>query len=156
MSTVSATWESWEVEDQQVSAWERVDERTITSDPLSLDAAIESAEGRLLKLGDNWDDEGSTGYEQEVLIRAAIFLRAQNKSILELFKGEAPVPKITPGPDGSIDLFWEQPSWELLVNIPANKARPASYYGEDSDGAMFKGSFNVLEHKIGLLAWLMK
>ena len=65
------------------------------------------------------------------------------------------MPQINPGPDGSIDLFWDQPTLELLVNIPANSTQEASFYGEDRRSHI-KGSFDTSERGIGVVFWLMR
>ncbi len=57
---------------------------------------------------------------------------------------------------GSIDLHWKQPTWELLVNIPAEETRRAAFYGDDYGAGAIKGSGDAGRHNFGLLEWLMK
>jgi hypothetical protein len=122
----------------------------------ALEQEITSAERMILSLADDWDGEGSPGYSRETMRRAAVFVRTQFDRLLDIFGMDAPVPYINPGPNGTIDIHWKQPTWQLLVNIPANEGEPASFYGDDTDGDSIKGTVNINSHKFGLLAWLMK
>ncbi len=36
-------------------------------------------------------------------------------------------PNILPGPDNSIDLHWDYPKYEILINIPADPMAEASF-----------------------------
>jgi hypothetical protein len=52
-----------------------------------------------------------------------------------------PVPNISPCADGSIDMFWKNDQFTLLVNIqPANDVK-SDFYGETADGLAFEGTF---------------
>jgi len=72
----------------------------------------------ILNLNDDWDEKGSSGYEQTTWQRACDFLLLQAKFARETHKRNLPAPRILPGPDGSIDVHWKMPQFELLVNIP--------------------------------------
>ncbi len=103
-----------------------------------LKAEIEQAR-RILELEDDWDGEGSPGYSEETFNRAVAFLTTYVEGLWESCGMPLPIPRIGPGPDGSIDLHWKQPSWELLVNIPTDPNEAASYSGEDDEGHQSRG-----------------
>src|SRR3972149_2556172 len=70
-----------------------------------LDAEIESSKS-ILSLPDNWDGEGRPRYSQDKLDRAIAFVRTHTGLLVETFGKEPPVPRINPGPEGSIDIHW--------------------------------------------------
>jgi len=120
-----------------------------------LEAEIELAK-HILDLEDDWDGEGSPRYSVDTLERAARFIRTQCDWLWDLFGMVATVPRIGPGPNGGIDIHWKQPSWELLVNIPAENKQMATFYGDDYGVEVIRGSFDPAEPNRGLIAWLMK
>ena len=75
----------------------------------------------ILELEFNWDDEKSSGYSKDVLSKAILF--AANHCGGNL-------PKITPGPDSSIDVHWRKEG--LLANVPIGGV--VSFYGEGAKG----------------------
>ena len=77
----------------------------------------------ILNLNDDWDEKGSPGYEQTTWQRACDFLVRQAKFARESHKRNLPAPRILPGPDGSIDVHWKMPQFELLVNIPEDPSK---------------------------------
>jgi hypothetical protein len=120
-----------------------------------LEAEIGSAK-QLVKLGDNWDGEGSPGYEQATIDRAASFLRLQFSWLWSKCGIEAPAPRIAPGPDGSIDLLWKRQEWRLLINVPADPSEAASYYGDDFGSQKTNGHLETGSHSVGIAPWLMR
>jgi len=138
--------------------WER-DTTTIEKWPqhaedLELKAEIEHAK-TILTLAHDWDEEGSPAYSKNALARAVAFVAAHSAKGYDLRSSYPPAPKIGPGPDGSIDLHWKQKSWELLVNIPADDAQMAVFYGDDYGVAKIKGSFDPKTVNLGIVNWLM-
>src|SRR5579864_3468702 len=85
----------------------------------TLNKEIERARRTILVLTDDWDGDGGKAYLEETFERAVTFLKAHSDYLLASERVEMPTPSIGPGPDGSIDLHWKRPYWELLVNIPA-------------------------------------
>lgn len=142
----------WQAEQEEIKAWETIESE---SESESLEAVIESAHEKLTALPDNWDGEGSAGYKTETVNSAAEFLIGQDRLLRELRGISLPVPQINPGPDGSIDLFWKQPTWELLVNVPKKGNEFASFYGEDQTGHTIKGSFDTSVPNLGVIMWLI-
>jgi hypothetical protein len=143
----------WQAEQEEIKAWENIESEF---DSESLEAEIEAAHEKLTALADNWDGEGSAGYKTETVDGAAEFLMSQDRLLRELRRISLPVPQINPGPDGSIDLFWKQPTWELLVNVPENANESASFYGEDQTGHTIKGSLDTSAPNLGVIMWLIK
>ena len=76
MSTQAAVLE-WESDGQETIKSQGINEWatnlpvvSVRLESGSLEAEIESAKNRLIVLNDNWDGEGSPGYEEETLDRA--------------------------------------------------------------------------------------
>ena len=109
----------------------------------------------ILDLKDDWDEQGSPGYEESTWLRACEFLTRQADCARESFGRDLPVPRILPGPDASIDLHWKMPRFELLVNIPKDTSKPATFYGDDYGNSCIKGNLNPSEEIRGLVVWLL-
>jgi len=119
-----------------------------------LKAEIEQAK-RILELQDDWDGVGSPGYSEDTFNRAIAFLTMEAEGLWESWGIRLPVPRIGPGPDGSIDLHWKQPSWELLVNISADANEMAVFYGDNYGAQKIRGSLDPKNFNLGIVAWLM-
>src|SRR6266511_2159298 len=119
-----------------------------------LEEAIEQSRS-LLSLNDDWDGEGALGYNEATWSRAADLLRNSARRFREVHPVIVPVPMILPGPDGSIDLHWKLRQRELLLNIPAEPAELANFYGDDRTGQTIKGFLNPADPHEWLLMWLM-
>ncbi len=110
----------------------------------------------LLALEDDWDGEGSPGYDEATWRRAVNFVVDQALQMWGEHGVVIPTPKIRKGPQGSIDLHWRESSHELLVNIPVADDVPADYYGDDgADGKQIKGSIDLGQQGHDLMQWLM-
>ena len=118
-----------------------------------LKAEIEQAK-RILELEDDWDGEGSPGYSEDTLNRAIAFLTTYAQRLWESDGIPFPVPRIGPGPEASIDLYWKQPRWELLVNIPADPSEAASYSAEDDGGHRSRGFVPTEKFDSRFATWL--
>ncbi|MCP3959668.1 MAG: hypothetical protein GY719_17605 [bacterium] len=119
----------------------------------TLEEAIERSR-RIYRLEDNWDDEGAVGYERETWERAIRFLLLHAERFQQETRCSIPAPSIGPGPDGSIDLYWKEPAFGLLVNVPSDEASPATFYGEDKR-LTIEGSIATSEYRRGILHWLI-
>jgi hypothetical protein len=110
----------------------------------------------ILELGDNWDEEGSPGYDEETWKRATQFVR----KVAWAYKKEngkwIDPPKITPGPDGSVDTRWKTPNRSLLINFPSNEFEPADFFGSDKGKDTIKGTLDLTSQNLWLLMWLMR
>ncbi len=109
----------------------------------------------LLALADDWDGEGSPAYAKATWQRATNFLAENAASLYLLFGKWVEAPEISPGPYGSIDLHWQTPARELLVNVPAAASQPATYYGDDRGQNRLKGTLDTAGRNEWLLMWLM-
>ncbi len=123
--------------------------------PLQLEALYNAIEKSkyILDLQDNWDDEGSQGYTKETWYRAIQFIGNYAKWILNCFDTVIDTPKISHGPDGSIDILWKKAtSYRMLINIPADNKQPGSFYGDDYKLLKVQGTFDPQEqHQIPFL-----
>jgi hypothetical protein len=117
--------------------------------------AIEESK-QLLELQDDWDEEGSLAIEEAVWRRAANFLTRYARFVWSRFGKKLDAPDITPGPDGSIDLHWNQNEYEMLVNIRRDPTAMAGFYGDDRGNISIKGTFDPDSLNEGLILWLKK
>ena len=108
----------------------------------------------ILDLEDDWDDEGAQAYSEEVWERAVEFVRTSATRVRDRFGRVIDAPAILPGPDGSIDLHWNYPSYELLINIPADPVQMAGFYGDDRGQVTIKGTFPRTAPNEGVFLWL--
>lgn len=115
---------------------------------------IKSSE-KILELGDNWDGEASVGYSEDTLRNAINFLVEYSKKIFQEEGVIIQAPRITPAPEGSIDLFWEQPEYDLLINIVAAPSNLATFYGDDKKEEVIKGQFILGNYKRAISLFLM-
>lgn len=106
----------------------------------------------ILTWGEDWDGEGSIGYEEETWKRATDFLSFHAQELAR--SGVVlPTPRILPGPNGSIDLHWEIGEHELLLNVP-QRGQLAGFYGEVTGSNSLKGKLDLDSSAVGLFLWL--
>lgn len=108
----------------------------------------------LLALVDDWDDEGAVRIGENTWRRAVEFLTRYARWIWDDYGKAIDAPDIAPGPNGSVDLHWDYPAYELLVNIPHDPRAMAGFYGDNRGDAFNKGSFDPALANEGLLLWL--
>jgi hypothetical protein len=136
----------------------RFDEKDQTPSSLpenqgKLQTAIENSQ-EFLEWEDNWDDEGSLGYRKETWQRATDFILDNNLRLWQAYHVAMDVPDILPGPNGSIDIHWQTPTYELLINIPAAPDQLATFYGDKPSGTVIKGRFQTEARNEWLIMWL--
>lgn len=131
--------------------------QTRTDIPVELANIVEAVEQSryILELEDDWDDEGSKGYQPLVWERVVIFLIRLSEKALDSFNIVLDAPRIYQGPEGSIDLLWHTDNYHLLVNFPEDENSPGSFYGDNFNTETFEGTFNPLEAHCSLLAFLV-
>lgn len=95
---------------------------------LQLDEILIGA-NKLLKLPENFDDEGSPSYSYQTLTNTADFLTKLWQVMLDNNLKEIPVPEVLPGPNGTIDILWETGKFDLLINISTGEVPDIDYYG---------------------------
>jgi hypothetical protein len=124
-------------------------------EPLRL--AIEQSR-YMLDLPDNWDEEGSPGYREDVWNRAVTLLLETSLAYWRTNRAAPPFPRLGKGPLGSIDLHWRTDSRELLVNIPASPDSPLSFFGDglDNKAIQLEGTMPIRDGEAWLLEWLTR
>lgn len=120
-----------------------------------VEEAIETSR-YILTLGDNWDEEGSLGYAESTWKHATQFVRHAATLFINEHRRHIEPPKITPGPDGSIDVRWKGAKRTLLINFPANDAEPADFFGSDKGRDTIKGTLDLSSPNLWLLMWLTR
>lgn len=110
----------------------------------------------ILDLRENWDGEGSPGYTEDTWRRATDLLVSGVRHMWEQYSELVPVPRILPGPDGSIDIHWEVGHRHLLLNIPAGADDRAAYYGQHraDPSKNIKGSFDPSQIELPMFFWV--
>lgn len=152
-----AIWEEEQdsSEPEEMPDWEdtpRSSSRLLESLRQELEAEIGQAES-VLRLPEMNGQEQL--YSEKTLDRAVAFLKMHIEELWRSYGFRASVPVIGPGPDGSVDLFWERVSWKLLVNIPATTDALATFYGDDHGRQKTKGSFDPNKFSFSIAACLM-
>ncbi len=116
------------------------DQLTGQLDDLShIACAIEQSRGIL----SDTDDNGEAVCSPITLERAVNFLANHLHSLCDRFPVGAIVPAILPGPGASVDLHWDLPDYEVLVNVPFDPSMPVSFYGDDRAGNGTKGTWEA-------------
>lgn len=107
----------------------------------SIENAIKEAQW-ILKI----NPDGDKQHRSRTLNRAAKLLRDNCNGL--------PAPDIGPGPDGSIDLYWNLPNIELLINVPdiGNGENFMSFYADGKGIKSLKGFIDDASAKY-LLYW---
>lgn len=108
----------------------------------------------ILALPDDWDGEGSAAYSPATWQRATAFLWRNALRIWKRDGIEIAVPRIGPGPEGSIDLHWKLHEREVLLNVPAVADEPMTFYGDDHDNDVVKGTLPGDRYHEWLFLWL--
>ncbi len=108
----------------------------------------------ILDLKDDWDDEGSVGYDMSTWKRTIEFLLTLARNALNAFGVVIDTPKIYHGPNGSIDMLWKNENYKILVNFPKDGTQPASFYGNTASKETVKGTF-ALDSNSNLMLFLI-
>lgn len=99
--------------------------------------------------------DGEGVHSQSTLDRAVKFLQFYYSEIVAIGRNGFPIPDIDLGPQGSIDIHWKRPTWELLVNIPDDDSLKAAYYGDRLGSSSIRGRFDVDEFNYEIAKCLM-
>lgn len=95
---------------------------------------------------------------EETWRRATRILTDHALWIWEKAKAVIRPPVISAGPDGSIDLYWTDDPYGLLLNVPADPGQPATFYGDDAakpDSNRTSGELDPTKpNAVGILMWL--
>lgn len=111
----------------------------------------------MLALGDDWDGEGSPGYDEATWHRAAQLVVDAATARHRQRNADIPLPIISKGDEGSIDVQWRTPHRNVLINVPAALDEPATFYAHDDENPQrdFGGEVAPGERNERLLAWLL-
>ncbi len=110
----------------------------------------------VLDLSPNWDGENAKPIEERTWKRAAQFLSRYARRLWQTEGKVIDPPDITPVPDGTIDIHWDRPEFELLVNITCGDSNLAEFYGDDRGSIAIRGEFDLSRLSEGLIHWLLK
>lgn len=129
--------------------------RLVVRHPLEeVDRVIHSSR-TLLELKEDWDGEGASPISEETWNRAARFLRNNASTLWGKYATRVESPSIVPLNDGSIDIHWKIARRELLVNIPPDPEKRATYYGDNKQGGnVVEGDLDIDAQNHWLLVWL--
>ena len=120
----------------------------------NVEQVIESSRA-LLELKDDWDGEGASPISEETWVRAVRFLRSNASALWEKHAIRVESPSIVPLNDGSLDIHWRVARRELLVNIPPDPGKRATYYGDNREGgSVVEGDLDTDAQNHWLLVWL--
>ncbi|OFW10423.1 MAG: hypothetical protein A3G20_03005 [Acidobacteria bacterium RIFCSPLOWO2_12_FULL_59_11] len=115
---------------------------------------IESSRA-VLELEEDWDGEGASAITEETWQRAVTFLRRNALGLWEKKGVRVESPSIVPLNDGSLDIHWKVARKELLVNIPPDPGKRATYYGDNRQGGnVVEGDLDTDAPNHWLLVWL--
>lgn len=107
----------------------------------------------LLDLDHDWDEQGAEPYSAATRKRASEFLWKHAVWMVRKWGIVMPAPKLLPGPNGSIDIHWDTPRFEMLINVPKDYQDKASFYADDRGSLCIKGTLDVSKYNRGLLTW---
>lgn len=110
---------------------------------------------KIISYSNNWDGEGSKGYSKTTYVNAISFLVKYVKWVWDEKIYALPTPKILPGSNGSIDLYWKKNSYDLIITIPEAPNLVAHYYGDDKKDRVCEGTFRFQEDNEGMFLSLL-
>ena len=133
--------------------------QVVVSVPTHFDDIIQEIEKSkyILTLEDDWDDEGSSRYEKSIWIKAVQFVVLFASLTWDSTRKLVATPKIYHGPNGSIDVSWEEDRFNLLLNIfQKDEKYFATFYGDAKDANQeMKGFFALEDFSLNLFPLLV-
>lgn|GEM_PF-1232518 len=98
----------------------------------------------ILDLEDNWDDDGAEKYEDTTLKIAIEFLINFGNWINHNRHSQMYIPQILHSSDKSIDIFWEEEDFRLIINIAEIGDKASFYWDNAKDLSQYiEGNFNI-------------
>jgi hypothetical protein len=76
-------------------------------------------------------EEIGTGWSENTWKRATEYVLEIINKIWITDRVFMDIPDIEPGRDGSIDIHWDYPDYELLINVKASESEKATFYGDN-------------------------
>ncbi|KKN50259.1 hypothetical protein LCGC14_0634510 [marine sediment metagenome] len=108
----------------------------------------------VLNLKDNWDGEGSKGFNLVVWKEASSFLLRLFHKFYTKYGIIFDVPTILPVEDFSIDIHWKTDKMELTINFSEEFYNFPSFYGRDNEGNEIQGTIEKDKIHIIIFPWL--
>lgn len=133
-------------------SWSPTEHKSLRPELHRIGQAIEASR-TILDLVDDWDGEGSERYAEATWERAVDFLEKSAERLWDMHGLVLDPPKILAGPEGSIDLHWNHPAYEMLINFPSDESSPAAFYADDRGDLTIKGKMNPSGQNPALLVW---
>jgi hypothetical protein len=94
----------------------------------------------ILDQEENWDGEEVAQVEATTFARAIRFIADHAVALYEHTGFQLDPPRLSVGPNGSIDVHWEYPDREMAVNFAPLASAPVTYYFRNDAGARSRGS----------------
>ncbi len=88
----------------------------------------------LLRLTEDYDDQGGMPISEATWARAIIFITNYANWIYEKTGKIIDTPQINPGPKESVDILWRNEKYRLLINIPSALNNSVHFYGDNRKG----------------------
>jgi hypothetical protein len=105
---------------------------------------------------ENWDGEGVARVEAPTFDRAVRFIVDHSAALYEAIGFRLDAPRLSAGPNGSIDAHWEFPDREMAVNFSPVASAPVTYYFRNDAGARSRGSAVLEDPQPNILSLLVK
>jgi len=110
----------------------------------------------ILQIDENWDGEGSRKYAESTWKRAIRFVQDSAIPFIIRHRKQIQPPKISAGPDASIDVRWTSEKRTLLINFPEDENTPPDFFGHDKGQDVIKGTLDLASQNHWLLLWLTR
>ncbi len=120
----------------------------------SLKNEIARSKNHILNLKDNWNGEGSKGFNIEIWRFASDFLIKLFYKFYNEYTLFLEIPTILPVGDLSIDIHWKTDEMELTINFSEEYINFPSFYGKDNEGNEIQGILEIEKIHLMIFPWL--
>lgn len=101
-------------------------------------------------------DEIGAGWSEDTWNRTVSYLRDIMHRIWKEKGLLIDIPDIEPSRNGSIDIHWDYPEYELVINVKADETAEATFYGDNREKIKVKGTTPLNAESGELWLWLTK
>ncbi len=109
----------------------------------------------ILDLKDDWDENGSKPYFYDTWEKSARFVTSFMIDFWRKSFVKPVEPNIYHAPESSIDIFWKTENFTLLINIPRDITKKATFSGKNNlSGDEIKGSLDTSKSADWLISWM--
>lgn len=115
----------------------------------SLIAILEKAK-YILRLEEDWDDEGAMPYSIDSWKAGAQFLISFYSWLHVNAKGSLHNPKMHHGPNGTIDIAWNEDNFRLFINIDKEN-NVGTFYSDTVNNQYSEGQFSLTNVRYHML-----